>query len=95
MDNGCLWRLALRADIPGAICLFALVISGSSTGVLDGGQERHVRPYLQARIFKHLASDADNEHVMIDATILRAHQHSVDARKRELGAGPPGGPAAA
>src|SRR3984893_11228759 len=34
------------------------------------------------RIFKSLASDADNEYVMIDASIVRAHQHSAGARKK-------------
>ena len=34
------------------------------------------------RIFKHLASDADNEYGMIDATIVRAHQHSAGAIKK-------------
>ena len=34
------------------------------------------------RIFKQLASDHDNEYVMIDATIVRAHQHSAGARKK-------------
>src|SRR5215472_16722780 len=29
------------------------------------------------RIFKLLAEDHDNEYVMIDATIVRAHQHSA------------------
>lgn len=32
-------------------------------------------------IFKLLASDADTEYMMIDATIVRAHQHSAGARK--------------
>src|SRR6266516_530384 len=32
------------------------------------------------RIFKLLASDHDNEYMMIDATIVRAHQHSAVAR---------------
>jgi transposase len=31
------------------------------------------------RVFQHLASDADNEYAMIDATIVRAHQHSAGA----------------
>jgi len=35
-----------------------------------------------ARIFKLLASDHDNEYMMIDATIVRAHQHSAGARKK-------------
>ena len=40
------------------------------------------------RIFKQLASDHDNEYMMIDATIpgssprTRAHQHSAGARKK-------------
>jgi len=34
------------------------------------------------RIFKHLAADPDNEYAMIDATIVRAHQHSAGARKK-------------
>ena len=33
-------------------------------------------------IFKHLASDADNEYAMIDSTIVRAHQHSAGALKK-------------
>ena len=35
-----------------------------------------------ARIFKALAVDHDNEYMMIDATIVRAHQHSAGARKK-------------
>ena len=34
------------------------------------------------RIFKLLASDHDNEYMMIDTTIVRAHQHSAGARKK-------------
>jgi transposase len=33
-------------------------------------------------LFKALAVDADNEYAMIDATIVRAHQHSAGARKK-------------
>jgi transposase len=33
-------------------------------------------------IFEHLAADADNEYAMIDATIVRAHQHSAGALKK-------------
>jgi transposase len=32
------------------------------------------------RVFASLASDADNEYAMIDATIIRAHQHSAGAK---------------
>lgn len=31
-------------------------------------------------MFEALAQDADNEYAMIDATIVRAHQHSVGAK---------------
>jgi transposase len=34
------------------------------------------------RIFNLFASDADTEYMMIDATIVRAHQHSAGARKK-------------
>jgi hypothetical protein len=34
------------------------------------------------RIFKLLASDHDKEYMMIDATIVRAHQHSAGAQKK-------------
>ena len=34
------------------------------------------------RVFRLLASDHDNEYMMIDATIVRAHQHSAGAKKR-------------
>jgi transposase len=32
------------------------------------------------QVFKHLAADADNEYAMIDATIIRAHQHAAGAK---------------
>ena len=35
-----------------------------------------------ARIFEALARDADNEFMMLDATIVRAHQHSAGAQKK-------------
>ena len=34
------------------------------------------------RVFAALRADADNEYAMIDATIVRAHQHSAGARKK-------------
>ena len=33
-------------------------------------------------LFKSLADDPDNEYAMIDATIVRAHQHSAGALKK-------------
>ena len=32
------------------------------------------------RVFKHLAADADTEYAMLDATIIRAHQHAAGAK---------------
>ncbi len=32
------------------------------------------------RVFKALSQDSDNEYAMIDATIVRAHQHAAGAR---------------
>lgn len=32
------------------------------------------------RVFQVLAEEADNEYAMIDATIVRAHQHSAGAK---------------
>ncbi len=40
------------------------------------------------RIFKMLAADHDNEYMMIDSTIVRAHQHSAGARKKRASARP-------
>jgi transposase len=36
------------------------------------------------RIFNELSKDADNEYAMIDATIVRAHQHSAGAVKKKI-----------
>ena len=35
-----------------------------------------------ARVFQHLAADADNEYAMLDSTVVRAHQHSAGAQKK-------------
>ena len=35
-------------------------------------------------MFKVLAEDADNEYAMIDATVVRAHQHSAGAKKKQM-----------
>lgn len=34
------------------------------------------------RVFDELAADADNEYAMIDATIVRAHQHAAGSKKK-------------
>jgi transposase len=47
------------------------------------------------RVFEALAQDADNEYVMIDSTIVRAHQHSAGAKKGGLSKARPSGAAVA
>jgi transposase len=46
------------------------------------------------RIFKMLAEDRDNEYMMLDSTIVRAHQHSAGARKKGAKTKPSGAPEA-
>ncbi len=41
---------------------------------------RWAKSGVWARVFAALSADADNEYAMIDATIVRAHQHSAGAR---------------
>jgi len=67
--TGCPWR-----DLPER---FGYWKSGPSTVSADGR-----RSGVFDRIFNLLASDHDNEYMMIDATIVRAHQHSAVARKK-------------
>ena len=43
---------------------------------------RWARRGVWQKIFQQLAADAGNEYAMIDATIVRAHQHSAGARKK-------------
>lgn len=46
------------------------------------------------RIFKVLAADSDNEYMMLDSSIVRAHQHSAGARKKTERVKPLADPAA-
>lgn len=43
---------------------------------------RWSRTGVWQKIFEILATDGDNEYAMIDATIVRAHQHSAGAKKK-------------
>src|SRR5206468_9147408 len=65
----------IEPGFPGVIFPSASGIERSSISVSAGGQ----RTAVFERIFKMLASDHDNEYMMIDATIVRAHQHSAGA----------------
>jgi len=44
---------------------------------------RWCRTGVWQAVFKALAADQDNEYVMIDATIVRAHQHAAGALKKK------------
>jgi transposase len=66
--TGCPWR-----DLPERFGYWKSVHQRFSRWATSGVFER---------IFKALASDHDNEYMMIDATIVRAHQHSSGARKK-------------
>jgi transposase len=66
--TGCPWR-----DLPERFGYWKSVHQRFSRWATSGVFER---------IFKALASDHDNEYMMIDATIVRAHQHSAGARKK-------------
>jgi transposase len=62
----------------GAICLSALATGRSFYPRFN----RWAKSGVFERVFKLLASDHDNEYMMIDATIVRAHQHSAGAQKK-------------
>ena len=68
--TGCPWR-----DLPERFGYWKSVHQRFSRWAKSGVFER---------AFKLLASDHDNEYMMIDATIVRAHQHSAGARKKTV-----------
>ena len=46
---------------------------------------RWAKSGIWARLFQHLAGEADNEYAILDSTIVRAHQHSAGAIKKAAG----------
>jgi transposase len=77
--TGCPWR-----DLPSV-----LAPGKRSTNGLAGGR----RAGSSNTFSSCWPKDHDNEYVMIDATIVRAHQHSAGARKKTVRK-PSAGPAA-
>ena len=55
---------------------------------------RWARVGVFERVFRLLASDHDNEYMMIDATIVRLTEHSAGAQKRRCAGMPSADPAA-
>jgi transposase len=43
---------------------------------------RWAKSGVWARVMETLGNDADLEHLLIDATVVRAHQHAAGARKK-------------
>ncbi len=56
---------------------------------------RWAKSGVWARVFAAVGGDPDDEYAMIDATIVRAHQHSAGARKKGAMATRPSGAAGA
>ena len=55
---------------------------------------RRAKRGVWARVFAALSADAENEDALIDATIVRAHQHSAGARNKGALTRPSGAAAA-
>lgn len=51
--------------------------------VIHTRHSRWSKTGIWEKVFKALAQDADNEYAMLDATIVRAHQHSAGAKKNQ------------
>jgi putative transposase len=47
------------------------------------------------RIFQAMSDDPDFEYLIVDSTIIRAHQHAAGAKKGGLAIGPLAAPVAA
>ena len=56
---------------------------------------RWARAGVWQKVLQHLSQDADNEYAMIDATLVRAHQHSAGAAKKGAPTPPSADPAPA
>lgn len=52
--------------------------------VVHSRHSRWAQSGVWGQVFKVLSQDADNEYAMIDATIVRAHQHSAGAKKKRM-----------
>src|SRR5215213_5201906 len=81
--TGCSWRRSSGSSAParpGAI--FPSVLAIGRTLINDFC--RWAESGVWESLFKTLADDPDNEYAMIDATVVRAHQHSAGARKKGI-----------
>jgi hypothetical protein len=77
----CLLRLfytVTAREFLGVTCRRGLAILRPSTPVLRGGAKRA----YGKKVFEILSQEEDNACAMIDATIVRAHQHSAGAKKK-------------
>jgi transposase len=70
-----IWKFRTGAPFPSVLALGRTLITDFSRWAESGVWES---------LFKTLADDPDNEYAMIDATVVRAHQHSAGARKKGI-----------
>ena len=68
---------AIERAVRGVICPSGSARGNPCTNGSAGGRKQG-----SSSAFLRLASDRDNEYMMIDATIVRAHQHSAGAQKK-------------
>ena len=73
--TGCSWMQCSTATEPGD-----LPERFGDFRVVHTRHSRWSQSGVWQRVFEALAQDADNEYAMIDATIVRAHQHSAGAK---------------
>jgi hypothetical protein len=81
--TGCSWRRSSGSSAParpGAIFPNVLAIGRILANDFPDGP----KAAFWGSLFKTLADDLDTEYAMIDATIVRAHQHSAGARKKGI-----------
>lgn len=64
-------------EFPSTICP-----PGPETGRTPTGGYAQVRKRHDQRVFQHLATDCDTPYMMINNTIIRAHQHSEGTNKK-------------
>jgi len=65
-------------EFPDVICRNVLVIQSIHTCHTRWSQKG-----VWQKIFEALSKDADHEYAMIDSTIVRAHQQSAGAKKKD------------
>lgn len=77
----CSWKPCCIAIAPASRGAIFLTVSETGKTCIDVCVAG-VKAVSSKGFFRHLAVDHDNEYMMIDSTIVRAHQHSAGALKK-------------